>query len=146
MPGKSILFVCTGNICRSPVAAVLCSKMAHENLKVSSAAISAHHVNERADERTIEVVQKHGLDISGHRARQIRADDWMLFDYIVALDKKVYNSLLQMKPNNSTSEVILYADIRDPFYSGRSGFTKMYDDIEKGMPQFLRNNNICHSS
>lgn len=146
MSGKSILFVCTGNICRSPVAAALCSKMAKENLKVSSAAISSHHVNERADDRTLEVVQKHGLDISHHRARQIRADDWMLFDFIVALDKKVYKSLLEMKPNNSKSKVILYADIRDPFFSGRSGFTKMFEDIQSCMPQFLLNNNICHSS
>ncbi|EAY11800.1 low molecular weight phosphotyrosine protein phosphatase, putative [Trichomonas vaginalis G3] len=146
MESKSVLFVCTGNVCRSPVAKVLANKFTNGNIKIDSAAISNHHINEKADDRAVEILAQHGMDLSKHRARQIRADDWMLFDYIVALDKKVYKILLDMKPNTSNSKVILYGNIRDPYFSGRSGFNKMYDEIATGMPQFLSCNNIYNMS
>lgn len=119
--------MCLGNICRSPVAEALCNNIVDGKLRVSSAAIAGHHNNE-------------------HRARQIRYDDWMLFDYIVALDKKVYRSLQRMKPAGSKSKVILYGDIKDPYFSGRSGFVEMFEDIASIMPNFLRKNNIVQMS
>ncbi|EAY05694.1 low molecular weight phosphotyrosine protein phosphatase, putative [Trichomonas vaginalis G3] len=142
----SVLFVCTGNICRSPVAEVICSKYTKGSIKTDSAGISNHHVNEQADERVFEIVSQHGIDISKHRARQIRADDWMLFDYIVALDQKVYDVLLNMRPNTSISKVVLYGNIRDPYFCGRTGFHKMYEEIETVMPKFLESNKIYNMS
>lgn len=146
MQKQSILFVCLGNICRSPVAEALCNNIVDGKLRVSSAAITGHHNNEQADKRAVNILKSHGLDISEHRARQIRYDDWMLFDYIVALDKKVYRSLQRMKPADSKSKVILYGDIKDPYFSGRSGFVEMFEDIASIMPNFLRNNNIVQMS
>lgn len=146
MQNKSVLFVCTGNVCRSPVAEAIFSKMTDNRIKSDSAAISAHHVNEQADERAIEIVKEHGIDMSQHRVRQIRYDDWLLYDYIVALDKKVYNALKNMKPNTSKTHIVLLGDIKDPYFSGRSGFQKMYDEIAKSMPSFMAQNNLSNMS
>ena len=112
---------------------------------VDSAAISSHHRNESPDERTQAICLKHNVDISQHRARQIRADDWLLFDFVVALDENIYKTLIQMKPINSKAQVLLYAPphgIHDPYFGGRTGFSKMYQDIVSTMPEFLKQNNI----
>lgn len=145
MSQPSVLFVCTGNICRSPACEAICQKLTNGAIIADSAAISAHHRNESPDERTQAVCLKHNVDISNHRARQIRADDWVLFDYIVALDEAIYNTLLQMRPQNAKGQVVLYAPphgIHDPYFGGRTGFSKMFDDIVSTMPQFLQQNNI----
>ncbi|EAY00520.1 low molecular weight phosphotyrosine protein phosphatase, putative [Trichomonas vaginalis G3] len=145
MQNKSVLFVCTGNICRSPACEAICQKLTNGSVMVDSAAISSHHRNESPDERTQAICLKHNVDISQHRARQIRADDWLLFDFVVALDENIYKTLIQMKPINSKAQVLLYAPphgIHDPYFGGRTGFSKMYQDIVSTMPEFLKQNNI----
>lgn len=118
MQKKSILFVCTGNIIRSPVCQGICDKITGGALRVDSAATSGLHRNETADDRAVRIVKKHGIDISQHRARTIRLDDWILFDYIVAIDKKVYNTLLKIKPEDSKAKLMLYSSegIPDPYF------------------------------
>ena len=142
---ESILFVCTGNICRSPACEAICQKNVPNCINVDSAAISSHHRNESPDERTQQICLKNGIDISKHRARQIRADDWILFDIIVALDENIFQTLTQMKPTNSHSKLVLFAPpkgIHDPYFGGRTGFKRMYDEIDKGMLPFLKQNGI----
>lgn len=95
-----------------------------------------------ADDRAIDIAKKHGMDMSQHRARQIRYDDWLLYDFVVALDEKVYNSLQKMKPNTSKAEIVLYGNIKDPYFAGRTGFNNMYNEIANQMPQFLSKNSI----
>ncbi|EAY14554.1 low molecular weight phosphotyrosine protein phosphatase, putative [Trichomonas vaginalis G3] len=118
MQKKSILFVCTGNIIRSPVCQGICDKITGGALRVDSAATSGLHRNETADDRAVRIVKKHGIDISQHRARTIRLDDWILFDYIVAIDKKVYNTLLKIKSEDSKAKLMLYSSegIPDPYF------------------------------
>ena len=141
----SLLFVCTGNICRSPACEAICQKLVPTYVTVDSAAISSHHRNESPDERTQQICRKNGIDISNHRARQIRRDDWLLFDYIIALDENIYSTLEQMKPSDSKSNLVLFSPpngIHDPYFGGRTGFKKMFDEIQSGMIPFLEQNNI----
>lgn len=137
---KNILFVCTGNICRSPVCEAVCKEKTNGKVNVDSAAISWHHRDEAPDKRTQDICIKNGIDISGHRSRQIRWDDWILNDVIVALDNKIYETLQQMKPANSKAKLVLFSPpfgLHDPYFGGRTGFVKMFKDIDNGMLPFL---------
>jgi len=142
---KSVLFVCLGNICRSPACEGICQLVAKDQIYVASAGTSRWHRNECPDDRSQEICMKHGIDISGHRARQIRADDWKLFDVISALDQTVYETLMSMRPEGAKAKVVLFnppKGIADPYYGGRTGFQKMFDQIYDAMLQFLQENQL----
>lgn len=142
---QSVLFVCLGNICRSPACQGICEMLVGDSIKVDSAAISFHHRNESPDERTQDICMKHNIDVSSHRSRQIRRDDWMLFDVIAALDKNNFDALKQMQPSDSKAKLVLFSPpdgIHDPYFGGRTGFAKMFDEIYNGMIPFLTENGL----
>lgn len=142
---KSVLFVCLGNICRSPTCEGICKQISEGEVDAQSASTSSWHRNECPDERSQEICQKNGIDISGHRARAIRNDDWDYFDVIAALDQKVLETLNGIKPQKSTAKLVLFnapTGIGDPYYGGRTGFQKMFNQIYDAMPHFLEDNEL----
>ena len=100
---KSYLFVCLGNICRSPLCEGFAkdySKKNNLNLIIDSAGTSAYHINESPCELSINIAKQHKIDISKLKARQVTKSDFTAFDYIIALDNSNYKDLKQMGCKN----------------------------------------------
>jgi protein-tyrosine phosphatase len=141
---KSILFVCLGNICRSPIAEGIARNLITEDnlsITVDSAGTGNWHVGESPCENSIYIAQKHGVDISRLRARQVKKADFTTFDLIVALDQSNYSDLKAMGCKN----VIKLgefgcegADVPDPyFFKGLEGFENVYSMIESCIKELL---------
>jgi len=127
-----ILFVCLGNICRSPLAEGILRYKANEDnldITVDSAGTSNYHIGQSPDPRAISVAYANGIDISNQKARQFRLKDFEDFDYIIAMDKSNYSELLDLAGNTqNTKKIKLYMnfaypdsniDVPDPYYDGR---------------------------
>lgn len=138
----SVLFVCTGNICRSPSAdAILKQKLQQKNIShilVDSAGIGGWHEGDAPDRRAIKTAKKYGFDISHIRARQIKDDDYFLFDTIIAMDNGHYRYLTQNKPLKSSVQIRYFCDyfmdkphqsVADPYYGGLEDFDNMMQQI-----------------
>ncbi|MCB0338169.1 MAG: low molecular weight phosphotyrosine protein phosphatase [Bdellovibrionales bacterium] len=139
-----VLFVCLGNICRSPTAEGVFWKTVQnynlaERIIVDSAGCEAFHVGEPPDIRSQMAASKRGVDISSQRARQISAKDFELFDYILAMDKSNLKHLQQLKPERSKAKLSLFLnfakeireqEVPDPYYGGPDGFDRVIDLIE----------------
>jgi protein-tyrosine phosphatase len=144
-PSYRILFVCLGNICRSPAAeAVLQKQVAEASLNaeifVDSAGTGGWHVGERADPRMREHGQCRGYDLKS-RARQFVADDFAKFDLIVTMDPSNFENVMALaekggSPNNVRPFVEFcegkYAEVPDPYYGGPKGFDLVIDILEDG--------------
>ena len=143
---KKVLFVCLGNICRSPACEGIARNMFHDKAYFDSAATSNYNTGSPPDSRSIRVCKQHGIDISKHRGKQISISDWNEFDLIVALDSSIYQTLSYKQPKNSKAKLVLFDEknggVEDPWYGDDSGFDDMYSQIVKVMPDFLRENNI----
>jgi protein-tyrosine phosphatase len=133
---RSILFVCTGNICRSPTAEGvlrnLCEKAGLE-LRVESAGIGDWHVGQPPDERTQHHAKSRGYDLSAQRARQVRREDFEEFDLILAMDRGHLRELERIAPRGSRAKVLLFVagrDVPDPYYGGTDGFEQVLDLVE----------------
>ncbi|EAY07018.1 low molecular weight phosphotyrosine protein phosphatase, putative [Trichomonas vaginalis G3] len=144
MSSKSVLFVCLGNICRSPAAEGICRSMA-KHLHVDSCGTGPWHVGQHPDSRSITACKNHNIDIKSHVARTIKKNDWQTFDVIAALDQSIYNELKDMMPAKSKSKLVLFnapRGIDDPYYGGQDGFENMYSIISGHMPTFLKENDL----
>ncbi|KAH0785289.1 low molecular weight phosphotyrosine protein phosphatase [Histomonas meleagridis] len=142
---KSVLFVCLGNICRSPACEGICRSIVNGSIKVDSAGTCSFHVGQSPDSRSENVCKKNGVDISHQRARQIKNSDWDTFDVIAALDQSVYQTLEYQKPKNAKASLVLFnppEGIDDPYYGGDNGFQIMFDNIKAAMPGFLKDNGL----
>lgn len=134
---KSVIFVCLGNICRSPLAEGIAKKIAQEHkidIKIDSAGTGDWHVGEPPCEGSIKVAQMHGIDISHLRARQFTKEDIELYDLIVVLDE---NNKLDVKKlgakNIEKLGCFAYEcqDVPDPyFFDGFDGFLEVYKMID----------------
>ncbi|RLA71839.1 MAG: low molecular weight phosphotyrosine protein phosphatase [Epsilonproteobacteria bacterium] len=134
---KSILFVCLGNICRSPIAEGVAKKIVLErglNIRVDSAGTGSWHSGESPCKNSITIARRKGVDISDQHARQIIQQDLSRFDLIIALDQSNYNDLKKMGIENLHKLGKFgedNGDIPDPyFFPGFEGFEKVYDMIE----------------
>lgn len=130
-----ILFVCLGNICRSPMAEAVFSHLIHQQgldsaFTVDSAGTGAWHAGESADPRTLAVLRDQGIAYDG-RARQLRSQDFQEFDLILAMDRQNLQDILAW-PGADKSKVALFGskDVADPYYGGPDGFEKMFEIIE----------------
>jgi protein-tyrosine phosphatase len=109
-----LLFVCLGNICRSPLAeAVFRAKAAAASvaLHLDSAGTGGWHVGEPPDKRAQAIALRHGIDLSGRRARQVTRDDFVRFDWILALDSANLADLRKLAPPNARAQLALLLDL-----------------------------------
>ena len=141
---NAILFVCMGNICRSPTAEGVFRGKAQEaglldQLLIDSAGTHAYHVGEPPDLRSQEFARKRGYDLSPQRARQVNANDFEKFDLIIAMDKDNLRNLQKLCPSQYHHKLKLmmsYAThspsdvVPDPYYGGGRGFDMVLDYIE----------------
>lgn len=140
-----ILFVCLGNICRSPMAETIMNKLIKENhlsnrIMVDSAGIIGFHAGEKADSRMRQHAYQRGYNIT-HISRPISISDFDDFDLIISMDESVYDSLLDKAPSiPHESKVVRMTDfcqihtdvthVPDPYYGGASGFEHVIDLLE----------------
>lgn len=145
---KRILFVCLGNICRSPAAeAVLRAKAAARaiDLHVESAGTGGWHAGDGADPRMIRAAAKRGYSLENHRARQVGYADFYEFDFLLAMDMRNRTDLLDMAPPDRGCDIRLFLDFADgktretpdPYYGGPEGFEHVLDLLERGADGFL---------
>jgi protein-tyrosine phosphatase len=152
----SVLFVCTGNICRSPTAEGIFRKLAGEagmgeTMLADSAGTHAYHIGEPPDPRAQDAAAKRGYDLSGLRARRFEQADFQRFDLILAMDRDHHSILLRMARLSATHKlklVMSYArrfeeeEVPDPYYGGPQGFERVLDlleDAAQGLLESLRN-------
>ena len=150
-----ILFVCLGNICRSPTAEVvlrtLASREAPElDLEVDSAGTAGYHIGEPPDPRTRQAAERRGYDLTTLRARIVEPADFERFDLIVAMDREILGVLRRRAPASAQERVRLFLqfapeagleDVPDPYYGGPNGFEEVLDLVEaatRGLIQHLR--------
>jgi protein-tyrosine phosphatase len=146
----SVLFVCLGNICRSPLAEAAFRREGGRlglAVEVDSAGTGDWHVGAPPDRRAIAVAASNGVDIAPLRARQVCADDFHRFDYIVALDAANLDHLRRMRPAGARAEVSLLLDfvpgregqaVADPYYGGAADFELAWADVEAGAAGLAR--------
>ncbi|MEM6538008.1 MAG: low molecular weight protein-tyrosine-phosphatase [Pseudomonadota bacterium] len=143
-----VLFVCLGNICRSPAAEGILRLRAKDrgvDIYVESAGTGDWHVGDPPDERMIRVAGKRGVRLDHLRARQVAFDDFYLFDYLLAMDLRNQDDLLRLAPPNRECDIRLFLDFAegperetpDPYFGGERGFEDVLDLIERGVDGFL---------
>jgi protein-tyrosine phosphatase len=139
MAKKSILFVCLGNICRSPLAegvfrAVLAERGMADDFLIDSAGMGDWHAGQAPDPRAIAVARTHGVDISGQRARMITEEDFARFDLILGMDRKNITELHEIAPDAFRDRIHLFLDfagsgareVPDPYFGDAAGFAETY--------------------
>ena len=140
---KRVLFVCTGNICRSPTAEGVLRHLASARglaLHVESAGTGDWHVGQPPDERALHHARRRGYDLSAQRARQVRAADFETFDLIVAMDRGHLRALLRHCPPEHRAKVRLFLegeDVPDPYFGGAEGFEQVLDLVEAACRSLL---------
>lgn len=141
-----VLFVCLGNICRSPTAEVVLRQRGARMgmpLEVDSAGTSGWHINEAPDPRTCAAAAARGYDLTRCRGRQVRLDDFAKFDFLLAMDSSNLRQLQALAPSPCHARVQCFGDylggeqVPDPYYGGADGFERVLDLIEAASDAFL---------
>ena len=146
-----VLFVCTGNICRSPTADGVFRDMVDKaglsaHIDVDSCGLSAYHVGEQADPRSREMARSRGYDLSMIRSRKINPTDYGNFDYILAMDDGHLADMHRQSPAEFRDKIELFLDhhpdrkgqsVPDPYYGGANGFANVFDMIEEASNMLL---------
>ncbi|MBP2624201.1 low molecular weight protein-tyrosine-phosphatase [Streptococcus oricebi] len=134
---KKIVFVCLGNICRSPMAEFVMKSLT-DQIEVESRATSSWEHGNPIHRGTQAIFKKHGISYDPHKSsQQISAKDFAKFDYIIAMDESNLNDLRAMLPKNCQDKLYQFADrsVPDPWYTG--DFDETYDLIVKGCQAWL---------
>lgn len=149
---KRVLFVCLGNICRSPTAQAVLELLVSQQglpLSVDSAGTAAYHVGSSPDKRSQQAAKKRGIDMSGLQARAVTADDFYEFDFIFAMDRENLANLKAIQPKNSPIEPKLFLtsygsvqnltheEVPDPYYGGEQGFELVLDLLQEACLKFI---------
>ncbi len=140
----SVLFVCMGNICRSPTAEGVFRHYVSEaglsdQIEVDSAGTHAYHVGEPPDRRAAAAALRRGVSLADLRARRFGDADFERFDYIIAMDDDNQMRLLEKAPDEYRSKVQLFlsfasgseTEVPDPYYGGAAGFERVLDLVEE---------------
>ena len=140
-----VLFVCMGNICRSPTAEAVVREFAQREaglvLEVDSAGTHGYHTGDAPDERSIVAARRRGFDLAMLRARVVEAADFERFDLVLAMDDAVLQRVRELAPPRYADRVQLFLDfapglgrrdVPDPYYGGAAGFEEVLDLVEEG--------------
>ncbi|ESR22414.1 low molecular weight protein-tyrosine-phosphatase [Lutibaculum baratangense] len=146
----AVLFVCLGNICRSPLAEAAFRLEAARlglDVDVESAGTGDYHVGEPPDRRAQAVARRNGVDISTYAARQVTEEDFRRFTHVVALDLQNLEALRLRRPGDATAELSLLLDhvegrageaVADPYFGDASGFDTTWADVTAGARALAR--------
>lgn len=146
----SVLFVCLGNICRSPLAEAAFRQAAAQAglpAEADSAGVGNWHIGKPPDLRAQAVALRHGIDISGYRARQVQPADFVRFDHIFALDRDNLSVLRRLAPASDAARIALLLDlvpgregqgVIDPYFGEDSGFDATWADVETAAQALVR--------
>ena len=139
----SVLFVCMGNICRSPTAEGVFKHMVEEKklthrIITDSAGTHAYHTGEPPDRRSQEAAERRGYSLAGLRARRVAAADFANFDFVIAMDQPNLVTLRERQEDDARAQLRLFLDfaessereVPDPYYGGAGGFERVLDLVE----------------
>jgi protein-tyrosine phosphatase len=147
----SVIFVCLGNICRSPTAhgvfrqLVIDEGLEHEIL-IDSAGTAAWHVGKHADQRSIRTAQGRGIDMMDLRARKVSLEDISDFDYVLAMDDSNYMDLQELSLHEDKNKIRMFLDfskeyseteVPDPYSGGQAGFNHVFDMVSSASSGLL---------
>ncbi len=145
-----VLFVCLGNICRSPTAEAVMRRRLQQagladRIELDSAGTGDWHVGKAPDSRTQQAAGRRGYDLSSLRGRQVSVGDFARFDLILAMDIANLRDLQRMRPANTRAELDLYLrrfelaedEVPDPYYGGSEGFEHVLDLLERASDALL---------
>ncbi|MFL6845641.1 MAG: low molecular weight protein-tyrosine-phosphatase [Allosphingosinicella sp.] len=147
---SSVLFVCLGNICRSPLAEAAFRREAERlglDVEIDSAGTGDWHIGHPPDARAAAVAARNGVDISHLRARRVEPDDFRRFDHIVALDSNNLRDLERLRPTDGTARLSLLLDhvegrageaVADPYYGDEAHFDAAWADVSAGAEALAR--------
>lgn len=150
MAQVKVLFVCLGNICRSPLAeGIFKFKVREQRLsqqfKIDSCGTSDYHIGEDPDKRSLTNAKKNGIDYL-HKGRQLKTSDFYEFDYILPMDDLNFADIEKLKPADAKAQVVKMrafdiidadSDVPDPYYQGEEGFQQVFDILERSTQGLL---------
>ena len=146
----AVLFVCLGNICRSPLAEAAFRQEAERvglDVEIDSAGTGGWHRGDPPDPRAQAVARRHGVEIGDYKARQVTADDFHRFSHIIALDRDNLAALKALRPADGRAELSLLLDavegrqgqaVADPYYGDAAGFDITWSDAAAGARALAR--------
>jgi len=146
-PALRVLFVCTGNICRSPTAEGVFRHLASASgleaaFHIDSAGTEDYHEGEPPDARTVKKALEKGVDLSRQRARQVKAADFADFDYIYAMDSGHHRILTKRAPETAREKIIMFRadgeDVPDPWYGTEADFENVYALVHENAGALLK--------
>jgi len=146
-----VLFVCTGNICRSPTAEAIARRVfeaagLEQRVEFDSAGTHDYHVGKLPDPRTREIAAQHGYDLSMLRARKLECEDFERFDLLLAMDSGHFAQMRSMCPEPLSGRLAMFSDfvsgeegrdVPDPYYGGAHGFAEVLELCERGVQGLL---------
>lgn len=151
-PGDlAVLFVCLGNICRSPTAQGVFERQLAQSalagqVRVDSAGTAAYHLGKSPDSRAQAFARKRGVDLSSLKARQVTVNDFYDFDWILAMDQQNLSNLEALRPADARAKLVLFLsllpestqkEVPDPYYGGDEGFETVLDLCESASRALL---------
>lgn len=149
-PMIKVMFVCLGNICRSPLAEAVFAKRVKDagltdKIVVASCGTAAYHIGEAPDPRTIAVAEKHRIPIN-HKGKQLKSEDFITYDYLLVMDDSNAQNAEKVKPEKASAQVFKIrdfdtedegSDVADPWFGDQDGFEVCYQTVERCTGEFL---------
>ncbi|KAJ3235184.1 hypothetical protein HDU78_005310 [Chytriomyces hyalinus] len=149
--GVSVLFVCLGNICRSPMAEAVFASVVKEGgleasfSRIDSAGTAGYHVGDAPDARSVAACRRHNVPVN-HRGQKVKPEHFNTFDYILCMDDSNLSNLKSVEPKGSKAQVALFGQfdpqgeriIEDPYYGGDEGFEHNFQQVMRASHGFLR--------
>ena len=153
-----VLFVCMGNICRSPTAEAVFRHYVEkegltERIHIDSAGTHDYHIGDAPDARTQRAARQRGYDMSQLRGRQVMAADFKRFDYVLAMDEANLSILQRLRPHDASGHLGLFLEfarrhpereVPDPYYGGADGFERVLDMVEDAADGLLHSIRARH--
>ena len=159
MKKVSVLFVCLGNICRSPTAHAVFRKLVSDHgladqIEIDSAGTAAYHVGKHPDMRSMETARNRGIEMLDLRARKVDFGDFYEYDYVLAMDDENYHNLRDLALPEHYEKIQMFLDysdafeereVPDPYYGGAQGFEHVFDLVEsasEGLLEHIKKNHL----